>query len=164
MAPIFGGTLMRMPARSRWLIALVLAIATLSVATVSGAARWGGADAPIARDVVGDDHGGLPRGDPSTAQPVEPTPGMAGVRARMFDQAIVNKDGTVTILFTSGVEPCSVLDHVDVDYGDDVTVTLFEGHDPNAGDVACIEIAVQRSVTITLGHPLDGRDIVDGAA
>ena len=45
-----------------------------------------------------------------------------------------------------------------------VTITLYEGHDPDAGDVACIEIAVLKSVTITLDHPLDGRAIVDGAA
>ena len=56
--------------------------------------------------------------DPSTAPPVEPTPGMADVRARPFDRAMLNDDGTVTILFTSGVEPCAVLDHVDVDEGD----------------------------------------------
>ena len=89
---------------------------------------------------------------------------MAGVRARPFDRAMLNDDGTVTILFTSGVEPCAVLDHVDVDEGDAVTITLYEGHDPDAGDVACIEIAVLKSVTITLDHPLDGRGIVDGAA
>ena len=90
---------------------------------------------------------------------------MAGVRARPFDRAMLNDDGTVTILFTSGVEPCAVLDHVDVDEGDAaVTITLYEGHDPDAGDVACIEIAVLKSVTITLDHPLDGRSIVDGAA
>jgi len=43
----------------------------------------------------------------------------------------------VAIDFTSGVEPCDVLDHVDVAYGADaVTITLFEGHDPGGGDVA----------------------------
>jgi hypothetical protein len=201
---------MRIPARTRWMIALIVAVATLSVATVAAAARWGGSaedgadsagqvskgstgdpdapivddpsaphdgdcgvgsvepgsgpDTPVSAEPCGDDHGGLPWGDPSTAEPVEPTPGMADVRVRMFDRAIVNDDGTVTIVFTSGVEPCAVLDHVVVDYGDDVTVTLFEGHDPDAGNVACIEIAVQKSVTIALDEPLNGRDIVDGAA
>jgi hypothetical protein len=107
----------------------------------------------------------LPRwDDPSAATPVEPRPGMADVRARGFDRAIVNEDGTVTILFVSGVEPCAVLDHVDVASSDAaVTITLFEGHDPSAGDVACIEIGVLKSVTITLDRPVDGRQILDGA-
>ena len=121
-------------------------------------------DSPVDYAVCPDDQDPAPWGDPSTAKPVEPTPGMAGVRARPFDRAMLNDDGTVTILFTSGVEPCAVLDHVTVDEGEDVTITLYEGHDPDAGDVACIEIAVLKSVTITLDRPLDGRRIVDGAA
>ena len=103
-------------------------------------------------------------GDPSAATPVQPRPGMTDVRPRMFDRAIVHDDGTVTILFTSGIEPCAVLDHVDVAYdADAVSVTLFEGRDAAAGNVACIEIAVLKSVTITLDQALDGRPIVDGA-
>jgi len=198
---------MRTPARSRWLIALVTAVAVVSIATVAAATRGGSEqehandgsgqvsvgspgdpngsvaidpvhgdcnvapldrnadpDSPVDYAVCPDDQDPAPWGDPSTAQPVEPTPGMAGVRARPFDRAMLNDDGTVTILFTSGVEPCAVLDHVTVDEGDAVTITLYEGHDPDAGDVACIEIAVLKSVTITLDHPLDGRSIVDGAA
>jgi hypothetical protein len=111
-------------------------------------------------------------GDPTTSLPpegpqvVEPTPGMTGVRARPFDTASVGDDDrTVTIDFWSGIEPCTVLDHVGVDYADgEVTITLYEGSDPTAGDVACIEIAVQKRVIITLDEPLDGRDIVDGTA
>jgi hypothetical protein len=198
---------MRTPARSRWLIALVTAVAVVSIATVAAATRGGSEqehandgsgqvsvgspgdpngsvaidpvhgdcnvapldrnadpDSPVDYAVCPDDQDPAPWGDPSTAQPVEPTPGMAGVRARPFDRAMLNDDGTVTILFTSGVEPCAVLDHVTVDEGEDVTITLYEGHDPDAGDVACIEIAVLKSVTITLEHPLEGRSIVDGAA
>ena len=198
---------MRTPARSRWLIALVTAVAVVSIATVAAATRGGSEqehandgsgqvsvgspgdpngsvaidpvhgdcnvapldrnadpDSPVDYAVCPDDQDPAPWGDPSTAQPVEPTPGMAGVRARPFDRAMLNDDGTVTILFTSGVEPCAVLDHVTVDEGDAVTITLYEGHDPDAGDVACIEIAVLKSVTITLEHPLEGRSIVDGAA
>ena len=199
---------MRTPARSRWLIALVAAVAVVSIATVAAATRGGSEqehaddgsgqvsagspgdpngsvtidsihgdcsvapldrnadpDSPVDYAVCPDDQDPAPWGDPSTAQPVEPTPGMAGVRARPFDRAMLNDDGTVTILFTSGVEPCAVLDHVTVDEGDTaVTITLYEGHDPDAGDVACIEIAVLKSVTITLDPPLDGRSIVDGAA
>ena len=57
-----------------------------------------------------------------------------------------------------------MLDRVDVRYdAATVTITLFEGHDPNAGDVACIEIAVYKRVVVQLDEPVDGRTIVDGA-
>jgi hypothetical protein len=103
---------------------------------------------------------------PGGPQIVEPTPGMAGVRPRGYDTATVGDDDrTVTIDFVSGIEPCSVLDHIDVAYGANaVTITLFEGHDASAGDVACIEIGVFKRVIVTLNQPLAGRDLVDGAA
>ena len=86
-------------------------------------------------------------GDPGAGEPqiVEPTPGMDHVRQTAFDTATIGADDTtLTIVFWSGVEPCYVLDHVDVSYAADaVTVTLFQGSDPNAGDVACIDIALQ---------------------
>ena len=73
-------------------------------------------------------------------------------------------DRIITLRFWSGVEPCYVLDHVDVIYGaDTVTVTLFQGSDPSAKDVACIEIAVLKQTTITLDQPLAGRELVDGS-
>jgi hypothetical protein len=100
------------------------------------------------------------------AQLVEPTPGMADVRSHIFDHVVVSDDGTsVTVFFWSGVEPCYVLDHVDVDEGPDtVTITLFEGHDTSGGDVACIDIAVFKKVVIPLDAPVGDRSIIDGAA
>lgn len=110
----------------------------------------------------------IPIGSPPDLGPqiVEPTPGMADVYPRIFDSATVaDDDRTVTIDFVSGVEPCYVLDRVDVAYGSDaVTITLFEGHDPAARDVACIEIGVFKRVVVTLDESLGGRGIVDGAA
>ena len=105
--------------------------------------------------------------DPSDgAQPVEPRPGMADVHSLRFDKAVVSDDGSkVTIFFWSGVEPCYVLDHVDVKYGSDaITITLFEGHDASAGDVACIEIALLKSTVVQLDQPVGDRVIEDGAA
>ena len=103
-------------------------------------------------------------GDPQP-QIVEPTPGMAGVAARPFDTATVGSDDrTVTIDFVSGVEPCYVLDHIGVVYGDQtVTITLFEGHDPAAANTVCIEIGVYKRSVVMLDQPLAGRTIVDGA-
>jgi hypothetical protein len=120
-------------------------------------------DTPVCNDVITVPNDPIPLPEP---QIVEPTPGMADVYARIFDSATVaDDDVTVSIDFVSGIEPCYALDHVDVAYGDrSVTITLFEGHDPSAGDVACIEIGVFKRVVITLDEPLGGRAIVDGAA
>jgi hypothetical protein len=98
-------------------------------------------------------------------QPVEPRPGMQDVRPTSFDTATIGDDDrSLTITFWSGVEPCSVLDHVDMaETPDAVRVTLYQGSDPSAGQVACIDIAVLKQVTVTLDHPLAGRDVVDGA-
>jgi hypothetical protein len=100
------------------------------------------------------------------AKLVEPTPGMADVRPHIFDHVLLNDDGSsVTVFFWSGVEPCYVLDHVDVDEGTGaVTITLFEGHDASAGDVACIEIALLKKVVVPLDGPVGDRRIIDGAA
>jgi hypothetical protein len=105
---------------------------------------------------------------PTEPQPqvVEPTPGMADVYARGFDTATIGDDDrTVTIDFVSGIEPCYVLDHVDVVYGaDTVTITLSEGHRPTNEDGACIDIGVFKCVVVTLDEPLEGRTIVDGGS
>jgi hypothetical protein len=110
--------------------------------------------------------GGDPSGPPTaTPSTVSPTPGMVNVMPTTFDTATIGDDGvTLTIRFWSGFEPCSVLDHVDVAYATDaVTVTLFQGNDPTADNVACPDIAVLKQTTITLDQPLAGRSIVDGA-
>ena len=90
---------------------------------------------------------------------------MADVRARGWDTADVSADGMhVTISFVSGIEPCAVLDHVDVtESAKSVTITLFEGHDPEAQDVACIDIAVYKQVNVDLDSPLGDRTVRDGA-
>jgi hypothetical protein len=121
-----------------------------------------GPDTPVSTCV--DTPGGMP-GAP-VAQPVEPHPGMADVAPRGWDSVDVSADGrTLTIMFVSGVEPCSVLDHVDVRQTPKVvTVTLNEGHDPAAGaDVACPEIGVYKSVQVALDEPLGDREIRDGS-
>ena len=97
---------------------------------------------------------------------VVPRSGMANIRPIAFTSATVRSDDrTVDVRFWSGIEPCSVLDHVDVAYGTDaVTITLFEGSDPGAGMVACPEIAMLKQVTVQLDQALAGRRIIDGAA
>jgi hypothetical protein len=119
-------------------------------------------DTPVCHEVPPDEQPtDVPEPSPS---PVEPRPGMAGVHPIGWDDADVAGDGrTVTLTFWSGVEPCYVLDHVDVRYGTEtVTITLYEGSGPDAKDIACIEIAQYKSVTITLDEDLGDRKLVDG--
>ena len=147
--------------RTRWMMFAVIAVLVVVAAGAAIAASTG-PDTPVSSGPI--------TGDPAPVDPgpmvVEPRPGMASVYARPFDSASVGDDDTtVTIDFVSGVEPCTVLDRVDVRYGAEaVTITLYEGHDPNAGDVACIEIGVFKRVIVQLDEPLGGRTIVDGAA
>jgi len=110
---------------------------------------------------------GTPVAPPMPGGPtlVTPRPGMAGVRPVPWQRAVPDGDRALVVTWTSGVEPCSVLDSVRVSYAArTVTVTLREGHDPAAGDVACIEIARETAVRVSLAEPLRGRTVVDGAA
>jgi hypothetical protein len=138
-----------------------------SVGTICAAPTDGATAADDCHDMVSapgsDGSNTMPDG---SAQLVEPTPGMAGIRPHAFDHAVVGDDGTtVAVFFWSGVEPCHVLDHVDVaDGANAVTITLYEGHDASAGDVACIEIALMKEVVVELDEPVGDREIVDGAA
>jgi hypothetical protein len=142
---------------------LIVAVGVL-VVVATGAALASAIDDPDTPVRSGPITSDPPPGDGPTV--VEPRPGMADVYARPFDRARVGDDDlTVTIDFVGGVEPCSVLDRVDVRYGaETVTITLYEGRDPDAGDVACIEIGVLKQVVVHLDEPLDGREIVDGAS
>lgn len=76
---------------------------------------------------------------------VIPKPGQLDVRDIAADRLEATADGstvTVTVTWTSGVEPCSVLDSIVVDRGEGLfTVTLREGRGPE--EVACIAIAQQ---------------------
>jgi hypothetical protein len=125
-----------------------------------------GPDAAVSYTPCPGDEPAAPSDPYDGAQTVEPRPGMANVHPLGFDKAVVSDDDTsVTIFFWSGVEPCYVLDHVDVEYGGEaITITLLEGHDPSAGDVACIEIAMLKKTVVQLDQPVGDRVIVDGAA
>jgi hypothetical protein len=68
------------------------------------------------------------------------------------------------LVWWSGVAPCSVLDHVKVrETRKKVVVTLYEGAKIGSEDIACVMIAVQKTTTVKLKHPLGHRKVVDGA-
>jgi hypothetical protein len=83
---------------------------------------------------------------PIGAKPVLPKPGQAiNIHAVPADSLAARVDGTtihVQVVWTSGVEPCTILDSIVVDKGEGTyTVTLREGSSPQ--EIACIAIAEQ---------------------
>ncbi|MFO7960029.1 MAG: hypothetical protein R6U94_03670 [Nitriliruptoraceae bacterium] len=92
--------------------------------------------------------------------------GVRDASPRPFERARSDEtDGSLHVIYWSGVEPCSVLGHIEVDAtADQVTVTLLEGYLPEDGHApTCIEIAEEVSAQIPLDGLLDGRVLVDGA-
>jgi ABC-type transport system substrate-binding protein len=99
---------------------------------------------------------------------VVPKPGQIDPRPIPMDPAgltaaVDGRHVVITASWTSGVEPCYVLDTVIVETGDKAfTITLREGHGP--GDVVCIEIAQMKRTQIDLGELEPGTyAISDGA-
>jgi hypothetical protein len=117
---------------------------------------------------------GLPAAsdDPALIDPlgrvVTPQPGQLDVRAipaQTLSAAVDNRRVTLTIDYTSGVEPCYILDSIVVAVGADggtFAVTLREGHGP--GDVVCIEIAESKRAIVELGELAPGTYTISDAA
>jgi hypothetical protein len=96
---------------------------------------------------------------------VTPQPGTIKPHPIPWQDSKPGADGRrVRIYFTSGVAPCSVLDHVKVSYLDDrVIVTLYEGSDARAKTQMCIDLAQYKMVDVRLDQPLGKREVGDGA-
>lgn len=78
---------------------------------------------------------------------VVPRPGQLEVHDIAADSFVATVDGStivVTATWTSGVEPCSILDTIVVDRSqpDAFTITLREGRGPE--EIACLAIAEQK--------------------
>jgi hypothetical protein len=103
----------------------------------------------------------LPAGtqDPTLIDPlgriVVPKPGQLDIRAIPAQTLSATADGrrvTLTVDYTSGVEPCYILDSIVVAVDADAkafAITLREGHGPE--DVMCIEIAESKRTIVDLG-------------
>lgn len=104
--------------------------------------------------------------DPTGGRITIPKPGQLDVRpipAQTLTAAVTGRSVVVSIAYTSGVEPCHVLDSITVKTGpQSFEITLREGHGP--GDVACIEIAQSKRAVVNLGELEPGTyRITDGA-
>ncbi len=129
----------------------LLAIALLAACASGGAAPSTAptqppADAPVTAP-PSDGTGVNPNPDPGIgAKPIVPKPGQAiDVHPVVADTIAARVDGNkilVTVTWTSGVEPCTILDSIVATKGDGTyTVTLNEGSNPQ--EIACIAIAEQ---------------------
>lgn len=101
---------------------------------------------------------------------VVPKPGQLDVRVVKADELVARVEGSnviVTVSWTSGVEPCNVLDQVIVTKGDGTyAITLREGHGPE--DVVCIAIAETHKTEVVIENVAPGTyqitDATGGAA
>ena len=91
----------------------------------------------------------------------EPEEGLEGVHPRQFDRHRA-EGRRVTLFYYSGLDECYGLDHIKIrERPRKVTLTIFEGYDPDVE--ACPDIAVKVRSIATLNRPLGNRRIVDGA-
>jgi ABC-type transport system substrate-binding protein len=89
---------------------------------------------------------------------VVPKPGQLDVHPVPADSLAARVDGStiiVTATWTSGVEPCNVLDSIEVAQGSGTyTITLREGHGPE--EIACIAIAEQHKTKFEIPNVAAG--------
>jgi hypothetical protein len=85
---------------------------------------------------------------------VLPKPGTQDPHPVSVETLRVKREGPKTIVIAtwwSGVEPCNQLDTAAVKRdGNDFTIAISEGH--GGGDVACIDIALEKATAIDLGE------------
>jgi hypothetical protein len=150
------------------LIGAALLLAVLLAACSSGGAATSAPSQPPPDSPVTAPPSEEPSIDPGVggAKPVVPRPGQRDVRQVPIDAFTARADGSTVIVdpvWTSGVEPCTVLDHVEVTKGDGtLTIGLFEGSGPE--DVVCVAIAEQHTTRIDVPDVATGTwKIVDAA-
>lgn len=152
---------------------VLLLVMALALAGCAGAA------ADDADDAVGPDRSvssGAPTDAPSdgagATQLTLPAPrvvhdGVQDAAPRPFERVRADEtDDSLHVIYWTGVEPCAVLDDIEVEATTEaVTITLQEGYlaDEDGQVPACIEIAEEVSVRIPFDDPLAGRALIDGA-
>ncbi|MEU6407933.1 hypothetical protein [Microbispora sp. NPDC046933] len=154
--------------RKLWVVALLfLAVACGGTSSTSASPEQpegspSGAGADHGSPAAASPPGTAPAGTPSPVTPAGPT---LNPRKVPWESATPADDGrSLDVVWWSGVEPCSVLDRVEVtETAREVTVTLYEGQDRRSPDAVCIAIAILKTTKVHLKAPLDGRKVVDGA-
>jgi hypothetical protein len=160
----------------RALASFLLIAMTAGACTSGGAAMSSPAPASGLPSAVSPSGGqveptGSPDGSPEPGgELVVPKPGQLDVHPISSDSFAAAVDGRhvlLTITYTSGVEPCSILDTIIVERGEgSFAITLREGHGP--GNQVCIMIAKVMQAQVDLGELDPGTytisDTTQGAA
>lgn len=153
-------------------LGVALSLSVLLAACTAAAAPSTSPPAPTSPDTTvtappSDGTGGTdPGGNLGGGNLVVPKPGQLDVHDIPADSFEARVDGStiiVTVNWTSGVEPCNVLDHVAVTPGPgSYAITLREGHGPE--DIACIAIAELKKTEVSIPNVPPGTyQIIDGA-
>jgi hypothetical protein len=182
---------MQKPVRPQRFRSRVFARALIMLVAATVAACGSAADPPATSAPLSPPAGSVPTRDPDGSvgvddpapsedpalidplgQMVVPKPGQLDVHpiaAQTLSATVAGRHVTLTIDYTSGVEPCNVLDSIVVAVAADAksfAITLREGHGPQ--DVACIEIAQMKRTVVDLGDLAPGTyaisDATGGAA
>jgi hypothetical protein len=107
-------------------------------------------DTPIA----GGGGGGQPAdpgGQPQLVLPRQPTVQPHPIAITKLLSQVEGRHVVLNAQWWSGVEPCTLLDRVQVDRdGNTFTITVIEGLNP--AEVACIDLAVLKATVIDLGE------------
>ena len=130
------------------LATMLLAACSATASPTASAPPFGTSpDAPVSAPPSGGSGGGTdPGGIGGGGALVVPKPGQLDVHDVSIDELQARVQGNsifVTASWTSGVEPCNVLDQIVVAEGTgSYAITLREGHGPE--NVVCIEIAMTK--------------------
>jgi len=162
----------------RWLLPLGAALAVLAVIAVvlwqqrPGDAGFAGSTPPSADGsaVPGSPGSGAP-GSPGPDVPdgdLTPAPGPdlpPGPGSQAIDSYFAYDATRLALNYTTGVPECygTVGEPVVEETADAVTVTLPKNPPKQRADVACIDIALSKSVDVTLRSPLGDREVRDGS-
>jgi hypothetical protein len=83
-----------------------------------------------------------------------PKPGQLDVHpvtAQLLEAFVDGRHVTIRVTWTSGVEPCNILDSIGLERGHAaIGIVVREGHAP--GNNVCIEIAMQKRALVDLGE------------
>ena len=132
-----------------------------------------GATGDDSGQVVEPDPGGGVPGDPGSAPPggsvedpppADPGPQMTNPNGVPINGYVRLDDGRLALNYTTGVPECyGELDTPSVDEtADTVTITLSVVPPAQTGQ-SCIELAVMKTVRVSLDAPLAGRRVLDGS-
>jgi hypothetical protein len=151
-------------------VMFIVVAVLLSACASAGSSPGPGDEAPPSEAPAASEPPGIGEPEPGGVELVEPQPGQQNVHPVALERLDATASGTVVSVdayWTSGVDPCYVLDRVEVNVNDDQTVdvTIHEGtSDP---DAICVMMAVAKHTIFSFEVPGTGtwtvRDSQGGA-